>query len=46
SEHLDYHRNVKEYTQAKSNIVQHQKGSDWAVLNADNPLSKSFCLLT
>lgn len=45
-EHLDYHQNVAEYVQAKSNIVQHQKANDWAVLNADNRLAKSFCALT
>jgi len=46
SEHLDYHQNTQEYIEAKSNIVRHQKSSDFAILNADNPTSSSFASLT
>jgi len=45
-EHLDYHQDEKEYIQAKSNILRHQKGSDLSVLNGDNPISSSFASLT
>lgn len=46
SEHLDYHASVKEYIQAKTNIVTHQTKADFAVLNADNPIAASFSALT
>jgi UDP-N-acetylmuramoylalanine--D-glutamate ligase len=46
SEHLDYHRDKKEYVQAKSNIVRHQRGNDFAILNADDPTSSSFAKLS
>ena len=46
SEHLDYHQNTQEYIEAKSNIVRHQKSSDFAILNADDPTSSSFASLT
>ena len=46
SEHLNYHRNVKEYIRAKSNIVRHQNKNDFAILNADNNTSSSFAHLT
>lgn len=46
SEHLDYHRDKKEYLQAKSNIVRHQKKHDYSVFNADDPVSTSFAKLT
>lgn len=46
SEHLDYHRSVEEYIQAKANLVSHQNKNDLAVLNADNPISAGFAHLT
>lgn len=42
SDHLDYHESVEEYREAKKNIVRYQDGSDFAVINADYPISKSF----
>jgi len=42
SEHLDYHQSVQEYIQAKSNLVSHQLKTDFAVFNADDPVSSSF----
>lgn len=39
SEHLDYHRDVYEYIEAKRNILRHQKEGDCAVVNRDYPAS-------
>jgi len=46
SEHLDYHRDIDEYIQAKANIIRHQKKGDFAILNADDSTSSSFASLT
>ncbi len=35
--HLDYHKDYREYTDAKKNIFLHQDKNGIAVLNADNP---------
>lgn len=45
-EHLDYHKNLKEYVQAKAKIVFHQKKNNVTVLNADDLISSSFAKLT
>jgi UDP-N-acetylmuramoylalanine--D-glutamate ligase len=34
--HLDRHHTMAAYTAAKAQIVNHQRASDWAVLNADD----------
>lgn len=39
SEHLDYHKDVYEYVNAKRNIFRFQKESDFAVVNKDYPAS-------
>ena len=39
SEHLDYHKDVREYIEAKRNILNHQASSDFAILNRDYPAS-------
>lgn len=39
SEHLDYHKDVYEYINAKRNIFRFQKETDFAVLNQDYPAS-------
>lgn len=39
SEHLDYHKDVYEYVEAKRNIVSFQTPSDFAVFNRDYPAS-------
>lgn len=39
SEHLDYHKDVYEYIEAKRNIFLHQKEGDFAVVNRDYPAS-------
>ncbi len=40
SEHLNWHKNIGEYLDAKKNIVAHQKSSDFAVVNKDYPNSR------
>src|SRR3989344_1742826 len=35
SEHLDYHKDVDEYIEAKRNILKHQTASDFAIINRD-----------
>jgi len=38
-DHLDRHATVDEYAAAKSRIFARQTGQDWAVLNADDPIT-------
>ena len=38
-DHLDRHTTVDEYAAAKSRIFARQTGEDWAVLNADDPIT-------
>jgi UDP-N-acetylmuramoylalanine--D-glutamate ligase len=45
-EHLDYHRSIKEYRQAKTNILAYQRRRDLAVLNYDYPVSRAYAKLT
>lgn len=40
--HLDMHRDMDEYVEAKKNVFSHQTGSDVLVLNADNPITSGF----
>ena len=42
SDHMDWHKNIKEYIEAKKNIVKFQKTSDWAVINSEYKIPKSF----
>lgn len=46
SDHLDWHKDRNEYISAKKNILRHQTGKDFAVLNYDYSDSKSFAQLT
>ncbi len=39
SEHLDYHKDTREYVEAKRNILSHQSSNDFAVVNRDYPAS-------
>lgn len=39
SEHLDYHKDVYEYVDAKRNLIRFQTENDYAVLNKDYPAS-------
>jgi UDP-N-acetylmuramoylalanine--D-glutamate ligase len=40
--HLDVHKNMQEYIDAKRNIILHQNAFGRAVLNADNEVTASF----
>jgi UDP-N-acetylmuramoylalanine--D-glutamate ligase len=40
--HLDRHPSMEAYTNAKAQIVQHQRHNDWAILNADDPGSSTL----
>ncbi len=42
SDHLDYHKNRKEYVDAKSNIVKYQTKKDFSVINLDYLTSFKF----
>lgn len=40
--HLDIHRDMAEYVQAKTNIFRYQDESGILILNADNPITAAF----
>lgn len=40
--HLDWHRDMQEYIDAKKNVFLHQKPGDLLVLNADDAISRGF----
>lgn len=40
--HLDVHKTMEEYVEAKSNIFSHQNGFSTTILNADNSYTKKF----
>jgi len=40
--HLDVHRNIDEYIEAKSHIFMHQKKADRAVFNLDNAITREY----
>ena len=40
--HLDVHKDMQEYIEAKENIYLHQKSCDRVVLNLDNEITASF----
>lgn len=42
SEHLDWHKNLEEYINAKKNIIKYQNKNDFAIINQDFPSSKEF----
>lgn len=46
SEHLDWHKDRKEYRKAKESIVLHQTKSDYAVINQDFEKSRQFAKKT
>jgi UDP-N-acetylmuramoyl-L-alanyl-D-glutamate--2,6-diaminopimelate ligase len=41
-DHLDFHGTIEEYTAAKRRLFLGQQGPQWAVLNADDPVSKTM----
>lgn len=40
--HLDMHRDMEEYVEAKRNLLLHQSPEDTAILNLDNELTRGF----
>lgn len=40
--HLDVHKSMQEYTDAKKNIFLYQNESDMLVINYDNPVTRDF----
>lgn len=46
SEHLDYHKDVYEYIEAKRSIFRYQKAQDFAVVNQDYPASNESDIVT
>jgi len=46
SEHLDFHKDIKEYVDAKRNILKFQNAQDFAVINRDYPTSNESDILT
>ena len=40
--HLDIHKDMQEYVDAKKNIFRYQDGSGLLVLNADNDITAAF----
>ncbi|MEX1113547.1 MAG: UDP-N-acetylmuramoyl-L-alanine--D-glutamate ligase [Patescibacteria group bacterium] len=42
ADHLDHHASVREYRSAKRPITRHQRRTDLAILNADDPGSHPF----
>lgn len=46
SEHLDWHKDTKEYQKAKESIVKFQTEDDFAVINQDFEVARSFATKT
>lgn len=46
SEHLDYHKDINEYIDAKRNILSHQDVNDIAIVNRDYPPSNESDIYT
>ncbi|MCL5439205.1 MAG: UDP-N-acetylmuramoyl-L-alanine--D-glutamate ligase [Patescibacteria group bacterium] len=46
SEHLDYHKDIDEYVDAKRNILKFQTASDFAIVNRDYPASNESDIQT
>jgi UDP-N-acetylmuramoylalanine--D-glutamate ligase len=40
--HLDRHPSMEAYTEAKANILRYQPAESWAVLNADDPVTRGL----
>jgi UDP-N-acetylmuramoylalanine--D-glutamate ligase len=41
-DHLDTYNGMEEYTEAKANIFRHQRATDLAIFNYDNPWTRRF----
>ena len=46
SEHLDYHKDIEEYINAKRNILRFQSANDVAILNRDYPATNESDIYT
>ncbi len=46
ADHLDWHGSSEKYVDAKRNIVRYQSTQDFAVLNQDNEVARSFAMST
>jgi UDP-N-acetylmuramoylalanine--D-glutamate ligase len=45
-EHLDWHRNIREYVAAQGNIFWHQRSEDLAIYNSHNEFSEEIAQLS
>jgi len=45
-DHLNWHKTMEEYIEAKTNILRHQQKSDWAILNTNNENSAKLSSFT
>jgi len=45
-DHLNHHRDIKEYTESKKNIVKYQTENDYAVLDLRTETGQNFAALT
>lgn len=45
-DHLDHHKSLSEYHEAKRNLVRHQSGNDYVVINKDSEVAMTFLDVT
>jgi len=45
-EHMDWHKDIREYLAAKGNIFWHQRPTDIAIFNTNNDFSTQIALLS